>query len=285
MRNADAVWTHTESQYLSILLLFRRLSRDRKPKLIAQSVWLFDRWNAYSALKRKLFSALIEQADVLTVLSPANLAIAKRLFPKIPSELVLFGIAADSMVEPRSRPDPRPLRIISLGNDEHRDWTLLIDAVRGRNDWALKIASQKIRAPWLNDAANIEVVRPKTNDELFALYCEADLLVLALKPNFHASGITVIEEAALQGIPVICSDTGGLRAYFSDDEVRYVPVQDKAAIQAAIEELAASPDARLALARAAQARMGPAGLSSESFARRHVEISRALIQNELRSQN
>jgi glycosyltransferase involved in cell wall biosynthesis len=101
--------------------------------------------------------------------------------------------------------------------------------------------------------------------------------VLAIKPNLHASGITVLEEAALLGVPMICSDAGGLRAYFSDSEVRFVPPQDVTALKAAIRELAADPDARLALAEKAQARMGSTGLSSESYVRRHVEISRDLL--------
>ena len=45
IRNADVVWTHTESQFLAILLLLRNTPRHRRPKLIAQSVWLFDQWH------------------------------------------------------------------------------------------------------------------------------------------------------------------------------------------------------------------------------------------------
>jgi glycosyltransferase involved in cell wall biosynthesis len=87
----------------------------------------------------------------------------------------------------------------------------------------------------------------------------------------------VLEEAALLGVPIICSDAGGLRAYFSDPEIRFVPPQDITALKAAIRQLAADPSARLALAEKAQARMGPSGLSSESYVRRHVEISRDLL--------
>ncbi len=50
----------------------------------------------------------------------------------------------------------------------------------------------------------------------------ADLVVVPLKPNLHASGITVIEEAVILGLPVICSHAGGLEAYFSAEEVFYV---------------------------------------------------------------
>jgi glycosyltransferase involved in cell wall biosynthesis len=277
IRNAEAVWTHTESQFLSILLLLRSTPRAERPKLIAQSVWLFDQWPRFSAPRRWLFAKLIRQADILTVHSPENLAVARRLFPEVRSELVLFGIAADVKTAPALRPAKDTLDIISLGNDPHRDWDLLIEAVGGQEGWSLRIASQKIKPAAIGEAINVDIVRLKSNDEIFALYQSADLLVLAVKPNLHASGITVIQEAALQGIPVICSDTGGLRGYFSDAEVRFVPPRDAAALRGAIRDLAADPGKRLALARNAQARMGPNGLSSEAFVRRHVDISRDLL--------
>lgn len=261
IRSADVVWTHTESQFLSILLLLQSTPRARRPKLIAQSVWVFDQWHGFSALKQRLLSRLIMQADVLAAHSPENLAVAKRLFPEVRSELVLFGIAADTKITPALRSVKKPLSIISLGNDTHRDWNLLIDAISGQQDWTLKIASQKIKLSSIGNAANVEVVRLKANDELFALYQWADVLVLAIKPNLHASGITVIQEAALQGIPVICSNTGGLRAYFSDTEVYFVPPQDATALRNAIHYLADHPDVRLTLAQKAQARMGPNGLT------------------------
>jgi glycosyltransferase involved in cell wall biosynthesis len=241
IRSADVVWTHTESQFLSILLLLQSTPRARRPKLIAQSVWVFDQWHGFSALKQRLLSRLIKQADVLAAHSPENLAVAKRLFPEVRSELVLFGIAADTKITPALRSVKKPLSIISLGNDTHRDWNLLIDAISGQQDWTLKIASQKIKLSSIGNAANVEVVRLKANDELFALYQWADVLVLAIKPNLHASGITVIQEAALQGIPVICSNTGGLRAYFSDTEVYFVPPQDATALRNAIHYLADHP--------------------------------------------
>ena len=277
IRSADVVWTHTELQFLSILLLLQSTPRARRPKLIAQSVWVFDQWHGFSALKQRLLSRLIMQADVLAAHSPENLAVAKRLFPEVRSELVLFGIAADTKITPALRSVKKPLSIISLGNDTHRDWNLLIDAISGQQDWTLKIASQKIKLSSIGNAANVEVVRLKANDELFALYQWADVLVLAIKPNLHASGITVIQEAALQGIPVICSNTGGLRAYFSDTEVYFVPPQDATALRNAIHYLADHPDVRLTLAQKAQARMGPNGLSSEAFVRRHVDIARDLL--------
>src|SRR5271170_433787 len=79
---ADVVWTHTEIEHLAVLLLFRLgLAGKPRPRLIAQNVWLFDRWKHLSALKRWVYRRLLEHADILTVLSPENLRIARELFP------------------------------------------------------------------------------------------------------------------------------------------------------------------------------------------------------------
>jgi glycosyltransferase involved in cell wall biosynthesis len=279
IRNAEVVWTHTESQYLAILLLFQTIRRDRRPKLISQTIWLFDRWNKFNPLKRWLFSYLIRQADVLTVHSTENLKLARQYFPSVRSELVLFGIAADHKRPAALKPSARPVRLISLGNDEHRDWPLLVKTIGGSDQWHLKIASSKVSQGTIGDATNIEIVKVRSNDELMQLYDWADLMILALKPNLHASGITVIQEATLRGVPVICSDVGGLRAYFSDREVRFVSSQDVSKVQHTIRELADNDQERLSMTQRAQARMTPEGISSRAYVRQHVEISRELLRD------
>jgi glycosyltransferase involved in cell wall biosynthesis len=120
-------------------------------------------------------------------------------------------------------------------------------------------------------------VKPATASEVFDLYAWADIVVLPLRANLHASGITVLAEAALSGVPVIATDTGGLRSYFSTSEVRYVPVGDILALRNAIGELADDDNLRFQLARAAQERILSDDLSSKAYARRHRDISARLL--------
>ncbi len=276
MFGADVIWTHTESQHFAILALFHLFRHRRRPKLIAQSVWLLDHWFRLSLLKRWLYRKLLSKADVLTVLSPSNLQVAKELFHDCRSELVLYGIRADQKIPPKLQTS-RPIRVISLGNDEHRDWNTLISAVKLHGECELKIVSSRVDRTLIRGTQNISVERPADNAALLDLYAWADLVVLAIKPNLHASGITVLQEAALLGIPMICSDTGGLRAYFSDEEVRYVPAWDAPAICNAVKELAEDDASRRELASRAQQRMGDNGLSSISYVLRHVELSKQLM--------
>lgn len=276
---AEIVWTHTESQHLAVLLLLVARPRRRRPKVIAQSIWLFDGWDKLSPVRRWLYARLIARADVLTVHSPENLKLARKLFPMCRSELILFGIRGEWQCVRERRARRHPIRIVALGNDRHRDWPNLIGAVSRWTDCVLRIASANVSPALARDVPNVEIVRPQTNDELVALYDWADIVVVPVKPNLHASGITVVQEATLFGLPVICSDTGGLRAYFTDDEVAFVPPQAPLALKQRIAALAADDQRRWAMVERARARIAAGGLTSRGFARRHAELSRELLRD------
>jgi glycosyltransferase involved in cell wall biosynthesis len=276
LSTSDVVWTHTEREYLAALCLWRLRPPKARPKLIAQSVWLFDRWRRFSALRRALYRRLIRGADVLTALSPDNLFEARKLFPDKRCELVRFGIDAASLRPAHRRRLHRPIRILSLGSDMHRDWDTLIEAVRGWDEGVVQIASKTIRQS-RSLPANVEVMRPGTAQAVRDLYDWADLVAVTLKPNLHASGITVVAEAVLFGLPVICTDTGGLRAYFGDHEVSYVAPQDPRALRLKIEELAADEDLRFGLAVRAQCKISQDELTSYGYAIRHRELSESLL--------
>jgi glycosyltransferase involved in cell wall biosynthesis len=163
----------------------------------------------------------------------------------------------------------------------HRDWSTVFAAVADLDQFVLRVGSRAIPRSLRVRAANISLERPTTAEEVRSLYSWADLVVVALKPNLHASGITTLSEATLSGRPVICSDTGGLRTYFSDNAVRYVRPGDAPAMRHAIESLAADDHLRFAMVRNAQERIRSANLNSLAFARRHYELSRELLSSSL----
>jgi hypothetical protein len=157
---AEVVWTHTESQYLAVLLLFQARRRTRRPKLIAQSVWLFDRWDRLSRPRRWFYAWLMRQADVLTVHSPDNLQRARELFPMCRSEIVPFGIRTEPIRSREPRKPHCPIRVLSLGNDRHRDWMTLVDAIKGWEQCELRLVSRQIPRALVRGARNVEVVDP-----------------------------------------------------------------------------------------------------------------------------
>lgn len=277
---ADVVWTHTEAQFLGVcaLLALRRRDRGAPPRLLAQAVWLVDRWPKANPVHRWLWRRLIRQADVLTFHSPLNLAAARALFPAQRCELVRFGIRADHREPPRAPRAPGgERRIISVGNDKHRDWQTLVEAVRAHPEWRLRIVSTKADPELARGLDHVTVAGVSSTDELLDLYRGADLVVVPLQPNLHVSGSTALQEAALLGVPTIATAVGGHEAYFPPDAVRYVPARDPGAIAAAIADLSADPAAAAAMAARAQAQMGDAGLSSEAYVRDHVRLSHELV--------
>ena len=96
-------------------------------------------------------------------------------------------------------------------------------------------------------------------------------------PTFTPSGITVVQEAVLAGVPVVVSDVGGLRSYFDGGEVRYVPPGDPVAFREAILNVSRDAEGAKAMAERAQAKMVASGMGAESYVGRHVELSRQLF--------
>lgn len=277
IRASEVVWTHTESQFLAVaLVILLSGSRGEGPKLLGQSVWLFDRWERLSGLRRLFYRLLIARVDVLTVHSPENERVARAAFPDRWVELVLYGIPEGDKRPPRLRSDC-PIRVLSVGNDEHRDWATVVEALRDRPNIVLDIISARAPARLAESSSNVTIRRVSNNDELLAAYEAASLVVVPLKPNRHASGITVIQEATLRGLPVVATRTGGLEAYFGPDAVGFVPPNDPDALRAAVEALGGDPAAATAQAQRAQALMAPGRLGCESFVDRHVELTRRLL--------
>ena len=273
---ADIVWTGTESQHLAVLLLLLGRNAERRPKVIAQSIWLFDTWPRLSAPKRWLYARLMANAALLTVHSDEGLKVARALFPNQRAMTMLYGIRADEMMQREQRVMPRPIRILSAGHDRHRDWATLLAALSDWPDAELRIVAPRLPRG-LKPGANVTLVHPKTNDDYIALYRWADIVALALNQNLHGSGITVVEEAVVLGVPVLVADGGALKCYFSEEELRYVPLGDATAMRAAIAALADDAAERARLVERAQRRMIDAGLTSRGFALRHAALSRELL--------
>jgi len=275
---SDIIWTHGESQSLAIAALFLlRLPKGvRYPRLIAQTVWLFDKWERLTPLHRFLYKELLSHADVMTFLSPLNLRKGQQLFPHQDCRLVKFGIRSDHIAS-RDYQASRPIRILSVGNDIHRDWEALIVAFGGCDAFDVRIVTRSLKWSAIKPYENIKIIEVGKNDRLMDLYRWANLSVVLLKENLHASGITVILESFSMGLPVVASNVGGLSEYFSDREVLYVQSHDRRKIREAVVRYASDLDAQKEMVRRAQEKMLTGGLNSEEFARQHFIISKELL--------
>jgi len=274
----DVIWTHTEYEHLGIAALRWLMGKQGAP-VIAQSVWLVDAWPKFWTPKQWLYRRLLQKAAVATFHSSKNEAIAKDTFTGTPTEVVQFGISLDSypLQAPRRRCEPgRPVRVLALGNDRHRDWTTLFEALGGHPEFELRVGSGTW--PKSFSAANTHATVMK-QAEVRAAYAWADCVVVPLKSNLHASGITAILESVATGVPVIATLTGGLDEYIDDTGVHYVPLGDTDALRQSVRALATNAPAALKRAIQAQKQLVERSLTSRGFAHRHVALSNRILQS------
>lgn len=274
---ADVVWTHTEYEHLGVGLL-RRLGIATAP-LIAQSIWLVDEWARWSAPRRRAVRWLMRDAEAATFHSPQNMVRARELDLGERQVIIDFGISLDSYPIATERPQAvldgtRPLRVLALGNDRHRDWDTLARALGGRAGVELRIGSSHFPARLAQP--NI-TAHPMTQAEVVANYGWADCVVVPLHENLHASGLTAVLEASARGVPVIATRTGGLDHYFDDGSIAFCRPHDADDLRRALDDLLAQPGRRAAQVASAQQRLQDRRFSSAGFAARHVELSRRLV--------
>jgi len=124
----------------------------------------------------------------------------------------------------------------------------------------------------------VTVKSVELEDQVRELYDWADILVISLKPNLHVSGITVIFESIICGVPTICTDTGGLRAYFSDAELTYVPPLAPVALRVAADRLSGDNERRFTQTIRAQQHLISADLTARGFAMRNRTLSEELLR-------
>ncbi|PRY15258.1 glycosyltransferase [Kineococcus rhizosphaerae] len=291
LRRADVVWTHTEREHLGLgLLKGLGLGRGTRPlpPVIAQSVWVADHWNSWPRPRRALFRWCLGHVELLTTLAPLNAAFLERLTGS-PVRVVPFGVredpwpgsggvnpgpTAETAAEPAA---DRPIRVLCLGNDVHRDWELLRELARVAGPAAEVTLITKRLAPSFAEGLPNLHVRPALQVAQTAdAYAAADVVCLPLHTNLHASGITVLLECATWSTPCVVTDTGGLRTYFDDDAVRYLP--EGAAAERWWQEVRdlVGPAGESVVA-AMRARVRSEQFTDTGYAERHVALSRELL--------
>jgi glycosyltransferase involved in cell wall biosynthesis len=89
--------------------------------------------------------------------------------------------------------------------------------------------------------------------DLRTLYQQADVMVLALRPNRYSAGLTSLFEAIACGAPIVVTESPGIiDRLIAEELVTGIPAEDPAALRKAVEDILG--DAVWARARAARAR-------------------------------
>ncbi|MFL9983250.1 glycosyltransferase [Paraburkholderia sediminicola] len=282
MLRSDVIWTHTEQEWLSaalmLLLSGRKAGGDAGPLLLAQSVWLLDKWPSYGILRSWLYRKLITRADQLTTLASENAELCQRYFNRDAKPL-LYGLnTQDFPVKTPTEWTPHtPIRIAAIGNDRDRDWETLIKAFGNDARYTVKLATRR-RIPASLRAPNVEIALFSGIRKQHELYDWADVIVVPLRPNSHASGITVMLEAAAVGKPMVVTNVGALQDYFPAGEAAYIPPFNPQALREAVDQLAASPTDALHQAQAAAAGLLSRDLTTQNYAMQHVRITQEMLR-------
>lgn len=267
LASAEAIWTHTEREHLAVAFL-KWVSPARYPaRSIAQSVWLWDTWNSYSPIRRALYRRLLAQHDVELVLSRENRrfsleAVGGRRVLRVP-----FG--TQGVGDQHLREKAGDGTILAIGNDRHRDWTLLSAVATEHPELSFVVSSlsAEVRArPW---PGNVTVSSTGSARELARMYAQASVAVIPLIHNLHASGCTVAIEAISAGIPLVVSDAGGIDEYVADSGAHLVPIGDVDAFGAAVRAALADPSTAADGPRTYRDR----GLTQSDYVSRYIRIT------------
>jgi glycosyltransferase involved in cell wall biosynthesis len=276
---SDVIWTHTEQEHLAVaaVLLMHAKKGGTRPLLLAQSVWLLDRWPGYGALRRAVYQRLLKRADLLTTLASENAALCGEFFGR-EARHVLYGLNTnDFPLRPPTRWEPHaPVRVAAIGNDRDRDWNTLVSALGNDARYQVRIATRR-RMPASARAANVEIVRVSGIQQQHALYDWADVIAVPLRPNTHASGITVMLEAAALGKPMIVTKVGALEDYFDEKAASYVEPFNPQQLRDALNALVADPARTLEQAREACEQLRTRDLTTQHFARQHAQLTREML--------
>jgi glycosyltransferase involved in cell wall biosynthesis len=224
-----------------------------EPPTAMGALWLTEPGGDLPAAARRLAARALERCVAVWGNSATQLDIlaAEWRVPRRRLHLVHMGIDVDFW---HPEGEPEPALVASGGNDRHRDYRTLVEAMeqlRGRSPrLRLELATQAVdRLP----EGLGTVWRELPHVEMRRLYGRAAVVVLALRPNTHMSGLSTILEAMACGRPLVVTDTLGLREYLTDGETSIlVPAGDPKALAAATGELLADPGGAAELGQAAR---------------------------------
>jgi glycosyltransferase involved in cell wall biosynthesis len=276
MREADAIWTVLEWEWLPVSLLQKLFLIPKRP-VVGNSVWLMNYWSKHSR-RPYLYRWLMSPNVYLTLHSQAAYAKALQEIPDRTFHVVPFGISTRTfpVVDPKTwSARDRPIRIYSIGNDKTRDWKTMLDAFGDDARFEVRIICGWIdEVVDVNAYGNLTVPRSPTLADQLSAYDWADVVIMPMSENVY-SGITVVCEAAARGVPVVSSQTGGVPTYFTSDEVLYVPPGDPKALRDAV--LARTPEEWTQQAAAATRRFRMSDYSEHGMAKRYIECTKTML--------
>lgn len=281
MRN-DIVWTHYDKDAFFIAILrcipgFNRLLA----KQISCMIWLIDESKSIKGIKKRLITKLLNKIDKIIVLAYTEKKLFKEIYNVNESsiEYIRFGINIDNYCKSKSMTTPIEINeneegyILSIGNDRHRDFNLIISvSERLDNEKFIIATKQNI----INYPHNMKIFSCNLK-EIRHLYNKCLCVVVPLKYNEYVSGCTTALETAAMKKPVIISRVPGIDDYVVDGVTGIiVPIGDESAIENAIKKLKNNPQLAKEMGENAYNYVKDK-FDTRNWANRHIEISNDIL--------
>ncbi len=239
LARCDAVYCSGEDVGLALGWL---LTRWRKPRLVMR---MEQPTYGSSALKKRLWQLYLRgglsRIDQVLCRTEAHVELlrsqrfSRAEFTPETTDAKFWGTSNSPLLGPGE--------VLSAGLEE-RDYPTLIQAVQNL-DVNLTIAAG---SPWSKfsfqtDAPPENVAVAKfSQKQLRERYACSSVVVLSVNPTARACGMNVVLEAWAMGVPVVATDTEGLRSYLKHGENAYlVPPKDSVALRDALRNLRGDP--------------------------------------------
>ena len=194
--------------------------KRKRPKIL---VWFHRITGLRTRVALKLFN-IAKTVDLFLVSNSTNQNFLKNYLNLSKKKILFLWHPIDeeyfrSQTKDIHKQKLRPV-LMSLGL-EYRDYKLLASATANL-DLDVKIAGfsqfQSRTAKYLPKVMPQNMGNQKYSwSELLALYRKADMVVICLKENTAAAGVTVLLEAMCCKKPIICTSTEGIEDYLDDE--------------------------------------------------------------------
>ncbi|MGP9618423.1 glycosyltransferase family 4 protein [Arthrobacter sp. AOP36-A1-22] len=236
----------------------RQYARRRpNQNLFAGIIWATDEHARGNSMRNRTIRKVLQNFSGLWCLSRPQVEAAQDYIgDKVPVFYLPFGIDEEffsPLPESDEYPDRNRPLLFSAGGDRDRDPDTLMEALRiihkDRPDVEIVVQSRLALSP----VKGVEIVEHMPHGALRDYYRRASAVVLATKPNLHASGMTVSLESASCRTPVVATDTPGMNEYVLHDKTGYlVPPESPQALAERTLSVLNELDLAAAMGRAAR---------------------------------
>jgi len=195
------------------LLFFKWFKKiDNKIIFIAQG--LHDRYQYFEKSKLLIwfYKQLLNKAELILTFSKYEKNLLISLFNLSKNKVKVFYFGTDTdywnsrIIEGRKEKN----YVLTVGNDMHRDYQLLLDNYD--LEIPLKLVTKIIKK------SKYKIYRNISNEKLRKLYAESKFVVVPLKKSESTSGMSVTLQAMAMGKPVLLAEIPAMKELFRDQE-------------------------------------------------------------------